>query len=89
MSDVQTTMPRYQSHKKVWALKIASIAIEVEGDTGTTIITPADEGFSPFVVNAEYVDKHKPHPGGYFVQYEDGYASFSPAEAFESGYTRI
>ncbi len=90
MSDVQTTMPRYQSHKKVWALKIASVAIEVEGEAGgAAVITPADEGYSPFVVNAEYVKKHQPQPGGYFVQYEDGYTSFSPAEAFESGYTRI
>jgi hypothetical protein len=32
--------------------------------------------------------KHAPHVGGYFVQYEDGYTSFSPAEAFESGYVR-
>ncbi|MCK9988658.1 MAG: hypothetical protein AzoDbin1_05130 [Azoarcus sp.] len=27
--------------------------------------------------------------GGYYVVYEDGYKSFSPAIAFESGYTRI
>lgn len=26
--------------------------------------------------------------GGYYVRYEDGYESFSPAGAFESGYTR-
>lgn len=33
--------------------------------------------------------KHKPVAGGYFVVYEDGYESFSPAKAFEEGYTRI
>ena len=27
--------------------------------------------------------------GGYLVQYEDGYLSWSPAKAFEEGYTRI
>lgn len=27
--------------------------------------------------------------GGYFVRYEDGYQSWSPAEAFENGYTPL
>ena len=27
--------------------------------------------------------------GGYLVVYEDGFRSWSPAEAFEGGYTRI
>ena len=27
--------------------------------------------------------------GGYYVVYEDGYKSFSPAGAFESGYTPL
>jgi hypothetical protein len=27
--------------------------------------------------------------GGYYVVYEDGYKSFSPASAFENGYTRL
>ena len=30
-----------------------------------------------------------PHVGGYYVLYEDGYESFSPAKAFEEGYTRF
>jgi len=33
--------------------------------------------------------EHNPQPGGYFVVYKDGYKSFSPAKAFEEGYTRI
>jgi bacterioferritin-associated ferredoxin len=37
----------------------------------------------------EFVDKHKPQVGGYIVIYDDGYTSFSPAKAFEEGYTRI
>jgi len=40
-------------------------------------------------VAAEFVDKHKPEIGGYFVAYDDGYYSYSPASAFEGGYTRI
>ena len=84
-------MPKYQSHKKVWALKIAGIAYHQNKDTycnGATIL-PADEGYARFDVDAEYLQKHNPQIGGYYVVYEDGYKSFSPAEAFESGYTRI
>jgi hypothetical protein len=40
-------------------------------------------------VDGAYLLKHDPRPGGYFVEYADGYRSFSPAEAFEAGYTRI
>lgn len=36
-----------------------------------------------------YVRKHSPKVGGYFVVYPDGYQSWSPEEAFESGYTRV
>jgi hypothetical protein len=83
MDDMQAAaeMPRYQSHKKVWALKIADV-------TGCTI-TPADEGYAPFVVEPEMYLRYTPVTGDYFVQYEDGYKSFSPAKAFEEGYTRV
>lgn len=122
-------MPRYQCHKKVWALKIKAITQEVaccenavvngvrlacgepksahtpeaaRGDVGLdhdfiggtfdvpgAIITPEDAGYAPFAVSEEYIDKHNPQPGGYFVVYDDGYQSFSPAKAFEEGYTPI
>jgi hypothetical protein len=88
----QIEMPRYKSHKTVWALKIAAISPneashpdEVPGAT----ITPADDGYAPFSVSSMYMGKHSPQVGGYFVQYADGYQSFSPAQAFEEGYTRI
>ncbi len=87
-----TEMPKYRSHKVVHALKIA----EVRNDTppnqesdGSRTIVPADEGFAPFRVEHDYVRKHSPKAGGYYVVYQDGYKSWSPAEAFESGYTRI
>lgn len=41
------------------------------------------------MVPADYVAKHNPQADGYFVQYEDGYKSYSPAQAFENGYHRI
>lgn len=83
-------MPQYQCHKKVWALKIAKI--EYSADDATidgARITPAEIGCAPFEVDWHYVDKHKPQVGGYFVVYSDGYKSYSPAKAFEEGYTRI
>lgn len=51
------------------------------------IIVPADEGFADFLVSGEFIQKHKPQVGGYWVKYDDGYTSFSPAKAFEEGYT--
>lgn len=52
-------------------------------------IVPAEAGFPPFQVSFEYVRKHGPKPGGYYVLYEDGYESYSPAKAFEEGYAKI
>ncbi len=79
--------PKYRCHKEVHALKIKLIVISE--DTGQGVITPEDERYSAFVVSSEYVAKHKPQCGGYYVVYEDGYKSWSPAEAFESGYSLI
>ena len=73
-------LPRYTCHKQVWALKIKS----VEADS----LTFEDDGYAPRAVDPRYIAKHSPQPGGYWVQYEDGYESYSPAEAFEQGYTR-
>lgn len=82
-------MPRYKCHKEVHALKIAAINRENSGIDGMVEIIPADEGFLGFKVDREYDEKHKPQPCGYYVVYADGYQSFSPAQAFEEGYTRV
>ena len=79
-------MPRYRCHKEVWALKIAHISYE---NIATATIHPAEEGYAPFEVDADYLKKHRPQSGGYYVVYADGYKSFSPSKAFEEGYTRI
>jgi len=85
-------MPKYLSHKHVWALKIASIERDGSEDKesdGSATITPVETGYAPIKVDHEYVHKHKPQVGGYYVVYADGYKSWSPAKAFEEGYTRI
>jgi hypothetical protein len=53
------------------------------------MIVPAEKHYAPFIVSAEYLSKHKPEVGGYYVLYRDGYKSFSPAKAFEEGYGKI
>lgn len=87
-------MPKYQCHKQVWALKIADLRSVTDGDgfeagEGDIVLVPADEGYGPFIVGRDYCAKHRPEIGGYYVVYADGYKSYSPADAFESGYTRI
>jgi hypothetical protein len=128
-------LPRYKSHKQVWALKIKAIDLATpqactyvykggaecgyDADqpmhTGTShaavpvngrhefkpptpskpgeefvgaFITPVEEGYAALPVTFEYLRKHKPQVGGYYVVYADGYKSWSPAQAFEEGYTR-
>ena len=80
--EVTCEMPRYRCHKEVWAIKIAEVH-------HNGMIVPADEGYGVFQAPDGYLEKHDPQPGGYYVLYHDGYASFSPAAAFEAGYTRI
>ena len=76
-------LPKYKCHKEVWALKIK----EVKTDPG--VIVPEDESYEPIPVGESYIEKHKPEAGGYLVAYADGYESYSPAKAFEEGYTPI
>jgi hypothetical protein len=79
-------MPKYSCHKQVWALKIKMIGIAPDG---SGLITPEDGRYAAFEVSAEYMKKHTPVYGGYYVAYEDGYKSFSPAAAFEAGYAKL
>ena len=79
-------MPRYKCHKEVWALRIASVDLS---DLATPRLCFQDEGYSPIAVDYSWIKKHDPQPGGYYVVYKDGYRSFSPAAAFEEGYTRV
>ena len=85
------TLPRWKCHKEVHAFKIREIKSTAVGDTksdGSAFLVSADDG-GTIRVTAEFMRKHRPQIGGYYVRYEDGYESFSPANAFEDGYTRI
>lgn len=72
-------MKTYQCFKRVLADKIVRIE---RSHTSRIHLKGGD-----FVdVPVSWMEKHKPHTGGYFVRYPDGYESYSPADAFESGY---
>jgi hypothetical protein len=95
-SAAQAPLPAFRSHKIVYALKIAGIEVrhpQVLDGQGATAFHPAtlyfEERFAPLDVDAEWMRTRKPQAGGYWVQYQDGYTSWSPAKAFEDGYTPI
>ena len=89
----ETELPRYKCHKEVHALKIASVVradrFAPDSVVGKMFIMPAGNEFEPVEVSDEYVAKHNPQAGGYYVVYEDGHKSYSPSKAFEEGYTRL
>lgn len=96
-------LPHYRSHKVVQAGKIVKLDsaypalesdiekkhafvsveapwLDADGDTASVLVFP---------VAPDWIMNRHAYVGGYFVVYDDGYTSFSPAEAFESGYTLL
>jgi hypothetical protein len=79
-------LPSYTCHKTVQAAKIVNLDgphlpggsgwLQLEYNGHRLYVHPGEQWFA----------RHKPAIGGYFVIYEDGYTSFSPAKAFEEGY---
>ena len=84
-------LPLYDCHKQVRATKIGSIASHDGGGAtlNCTDTVEAGSGYHEIEVTQEYLDKNKPEAGGYYVLYIDGYHSYSPAKAFEDGYTIV
>ncbi|MGH9505216.1 MAG: hypothetical protein ACRD20_20375 [Terriglobales bacterium] len=82
----QTPMPSYVSHKRVWALKIEKVHADEDGQ-GIALQFEGNHFALRAFTTSQLEHKPVPEPGMYFVQYEGGYFSFSPAETFEKGYT--
>lgn len=95
-------LPRYKCHKEVRAVKIKQVVVHAHPDPNYDDekwfasaefqgghIFPVEKGYAPIPFDADWFRKHRPTPGGYYVVYSDGYKSFSPAYAFEEGYTLI
>lgn len=80
-------MPRYHCHKVVRATKIKRVTYGEPYPAGTMELVIELGGTEASVpIEEGWVAQHKPQAGGYLVAYEDGYLSFSPPVAFESGY---
>lgn len=84
--DDTNLLPRFRCHKEVRAFKIVTIRPEAGGGA---FLGPAEGSDLSMHVDRAYMEKHQPEVGGYLVSYKDGYLSFSPADAFEEGYTKI
>ena len=77
-------MPGWQCHKRVQAAKITHADRSLaEPDK----ITFTFENAAPYTTHLIAAFQRSDVVGGYFVRYDDGYESWSPASAFESGYT--
>lgn len=87
MSEMPERLSRlreFKCHKVVHAAKIVAA---LRPPASVLHLDPGDGG-EPCVheVPQEFFVRQRAEVGGYFVRYEDGYQSYSPAEAFESGY---
>lgn len=82
-------LPRYKCHKEVNAFKIGQINLKHETAGAYAILVPDRASVVGVSVSEEWLCRHKPEVGGYYVVYGDGYASYSPADAFEQGYSLI
>lgn len=95
-------LPKYRCHKEVWALKIKEVIVHAHTDPNyddkAWFASSDFQGghllfentrYAPIPFDADWFRKHNPEKGGYYVVYKDGYKSYSPAKAFEEGYTLI
>lgn len=81
----QMEMPRYVSHKKVWALEIATINRTVPGKVTLSFV---DKGYAPLTFDEAdpLFVRYSPIQRDFYVVYNDGYKSLSPRKAFIEGY---
>lgn len=84
-------IPQWQCHKIVQASKI--IAMDELGkddkDPSTTCFRWWLECGIMINVSKSLASRGYPNTGDYYVLYADGYESWSPAKAFEEGYTKL
>lgn len=79
-------LQQWKCHKVVQAGKISLMAADQEKGV---LMIHAQPSNMPFSVPLDFLQRHSPEIGGYFVVYEDGYLSYSPADAFELGYRHV
>jgi len=76
-------LPRWKSHKVVRAAKVMQSSSNDARETWSVKLSTGDIR----VLDGKRVPDGEIPTGGYFVEYEDGYASWSPCAQFEAGYT--
>lgn len=83
-------LPQWQSHKKVLGDKIVLVYGDASIPKPCVVWVLACGGrIEPSYDLLDRVPKGIDATGGYYVLYEDGFASWSPAKSFEEGYTQI
>ena len=84
-------LPIYQCHKRVGAAKILSVGPLTEQGTRTLTLDMGGESMMQIYVDEPWLMRNPALvEGGYFIQYienEDHYTAFSPAQPFKDGYT--
>ena len=88
----QREMPKYQSSKRVRALKIRKMFLEA--NDGSMQIIPEDGRYASFVTRPSFADRidrsNCPEDDmGYYVVYDDGFTSWSPTDVFERNHELI
>lgn len=86
MYDSNYVLPKFKCHKIVSGIKIAEMRQTPGGDF---YFIPEQDPHASIRIDSAFIEKHSPEIGGYLVEYADGYRSYSPAEAFEEGYSPI
>ena len=83
-------LPQFQCIKKVRGGKITAISRPVEITGEADLSLDIGDGQLHIVrVTQGYLNQHRPYVGGYYVEYEGGYQSFSPGDVFEKGYVKL
>lgn len=77
--------PQFRSHKIVRAVRIISTGSSPHGGLAAAL----ESGENVVLDVDRCAQLRSAESGGYLVAYADGYVSFSPAKAFEEGYTAI
>ena len=77
-------LPRYRCIKCVSAGKITLLLTHVDGTLDVEVADDAGK-IHKIRMSPDWNHKHSPELHGYLVFYDDGYTSYSPAEAFEKG----
>lgn len=87
---VDVELPEFKCHKIVRAAKIVGIGLlptDPEHSAGKKTYRLALAGGCYVDVTQVWLTSKTPQVGGVYVQYDDGFSSYSPLEAFMNGYT--